>query len=337
MNFLQQSLEKLVETTPKEELRITKNFAKEENLIYKKGIYPYEYIDSYEKFEEKNLPEKEKFYSKLNEKHITEEEYEHAKKVWEKYECKTIGDYHDLYLKTDVSLLADVFEIFRKTCHEKYRLDPAHYLSSPGLSWDALLKKTGVELDLLTESDMYNFIEMGMRGGISVVSKRYSKANNHYLKDYNPEEKSKYIMYLDENNLYGYAMSRPLPIRNFKWKRKMPTEKEIMEKKENDQKGWILDIDLIYPKELHEKHNCFPLAPEKRKVEKEWMSNCQKSMIKELNLKEQKFDKLLLTLFDKKNYITHYKNLQFYLKQGMKIKKLIRFWSLIKNFGRSHT
>ena len=322
MNFLQQSLEKLVETTPKELLRITSKIVKEQELLFKKGVYPYEYIDSFERFNEKSLPEKEKFYSKLNGKEITEEEYEHAKKVWEKYECKTIGDYHDLYLKTDVTLLADVFEIFRKTCLEKYGLDPAHYYTSPGLSWDALLKKTGVELDLLTESEMYNFIEMGMRGGISMVCKRESKANNKYLKDFNPNEPTKFLMYLDENNLYGYAMSNPLPIRNFKWKRKMPTEKEIMQKKVNDPKGWILDVDLAYPKELHEKHNCFPLAPEKIKVEKEWMSNFQKVLMNDLNLKEETFEKLLLTLFDKKNYITHYRNLQFYLDQGMVIKKV---------------
>ncbi|XP_078348426.1 uncharacterized protein LOC144633424 [Oculina patagonica] len=137
------------------------------------GIYPYEYMDSWDRFSEISLPEKETFYSKLNDDHITDEEYDHAKRVWEAFGCKALGDYHDLYVQTDVALLADVFENFRKICLEQYGLDPANYFTSPGLSWDALLKKTGVELELLTEVDMHLFIERGLRGGISMdVSKK---------------------------------------------------------------------------------------------------------------------------------------------------------------------
>ena len=263
-------------------------------------IYPYEYIDSWERFSEIKLPDKEKFYSKLNDEHITDEEYAHAQTVWETFECKTLGDYHDLYVKTDVALLADVFENFRNLCQEQYGLDPAHYYTSPGLSWDALLKKTGVELDLFTDIDMYLFVERGMRGGISMVSKRYAKANNPYVPDYDPSRPNKYIMHLDENNLYGWAMSKPLPKRDFKWKRVMPTEEEIIKKKENAKNGWILDVDLEYPKELHEEHNSFPLAPEKKQVKNEWMSEYQHSLIKDLDLKTPKCNKLLLTFQDKK-------------------------------------
>ena len=130
--------------------------------------------------------EKEQFYSKLNDEHKTDEEYEHAKKVWETIGCKTLGDYHDLYVKTDVALLADVFKNFRNLCMEQYGLDPAHYYTSPGLSWDALLKKTGVDLELLTDLEMHLFIERGMRGGISMASKRYTKANNPLVDGYDP-------------------------------------------------------------------------------------------------------------------------------------------------------
>ena len=143
LNFLQGSLDSLVRATPKEALKMTSSISKGSDLLYKKGIYPYEYLDSWERFTETRLPEKESFYSKLNNENITDEEYEHAQAVWEAFECETLGDYHDLYVETDVTLLADVFENFRNICQEQYGLDPAHYYTSPGLSWDALLKKTG--------------------------------------------------------------------------------------------------------------------------------------------------------------------------------------------------
>ena len=322
LNFLQGSLDSLVSATPKESLKITSTISKGSDLLYKKGIYPYEYMDSWRRFSETKLPDKEKFYSKLNDEHITDEEYAHAQSVWETFECKTLGDYHDLYVKTDVALLADVFENFRNLRQEQYGLDPAHYYTSPGLSWDALLKKTGVELDLFTDLEMYLFVERGMRGGISMVSKRYAKANNPLLQDYDPSKPKIYIMDFDANNLYGWAMSKPLPKRDFKWKRVMLSEEEILKKKENAKNGWILDVDFEYPKELHEEHNSFPLTPEKKQVKNEWMSEYQHSLIKDLDLKTPKCNKLLLTLQDKNNYVVHYRNLQFYLKQGMKLKRV---------------
>ena len=328
LNFLQGSLDSLVKATPKEELKITSTISNGSDLLYKKGIYPYEYMDSFEKFNETSLPKKEDFYSKLNDENITEDEYAHAKTVWETFKCKTLGDYHDLYVKTDVALLADVFENFRKLCLQQYGLDPAHYFTSPGLSWDALLKKTGVELELFTEVEMHMFVERGIRGGISMVSKRHAKANNPLVSGYDPSKPNSYIMYLDANNLYGWAMSKPLPKSGFKWKRVMPTEEEIMNKKENAKKGWILEVDLEYPAELHKEHNSYPLAPEKKVVKKESMSDYQKNLIKELDLKLPNSNKLLLTLEDKNDYVVHYENLKFYLKQGMKLKRVKRVLEL---------
>ena len=324
LNFLQGSLDSLVRATPKESLKITSTISNGSDLLYKKEIYPYEYMDSWARFRETSLPDKEKFYSKLNDEHITEDEYAHAKTVWETFECKTLGDYHDLYVKTDVALLADVFENFRKLCLEQYGLDPARYFTSPGLSWDALLKKTGVELELFTDLEMHLFAERGIRGGISMVSKRYAKANNPLVPDYDASKPNSYIMYLDANNLYGWAMSKPLPKSNFKWKRAMPTEEDILNKKENAKNGWILEVDLDYPAELHEEHNSYPLAPEKKVVKKECMSEYQKRLMKDLDIKPPDSNKLLLTLEDKNNYVVHYKNLQFYLKQGMKLKRVHR-------------
>ena len=176
-----------------------------------------EYMDSFERFDETELPEKEKFYSSLSGKGITDEKYSHAKDVWSKFGCQNLGNYHDLYVATDVLLLAEVFENFRKVCQDKYGLDPAHYYSAPGLSWDALLKKTGVELELLTDLDMHLFIQWGMRGGISMVSKRHAKANNPLVEGHDPDKPTNYIKYLDANNVYGWAMSLPLPKTGFHW------------------------------------------------------------------------------------------------------------------------
>ena len=128
-----------------------------------------------------------------------------------------MGDYHDHYLKKDVLLLADVFEKFIGTCLKYYGLDPCHYFSSPGLSWDAILKMTGVKFKKTSDIDKYLFIEKGLRGGISYIAKRYAKANNKYMNDYDPKKQSTFISYLDMNNLYGWVMSEYLPYEGFKW------------------------------------------------------------------------------------------------------------------------
>ena len=169
-------------------------------LMAKKGVYPYDYMDSFDKFSEK-LPAKEEFYSVLNNEHISDEDYKHTQNVWNTFSFKNMGEYHDL--KSDVLLLADEFENFRKTCLEYYKLDPCHYFTSPCLSWDAMLKMTNIKLELMTDIDMFQFIEKGLRGGISYIANRYGKANNKYMKEYNEKAPSKYIMYLDANNLYG--------------------------------------------------------------------------------------------------------------------------------------
>ena len=155
------------------------------NLMKQKGVYPYDYMDSVERFNDQQLPSKDEFYSILTDEGIRDEQYTHAQKVWDIFKLKNMGEYHDLYLKSDNLLLADIFENFRKTCLQYYKvIDPAHYFTSPGLSWDATLKMTGIKLELMTDVDMFQFIEKGMRGGISYISHRYGKANNKYMKDY---------------------------------------------------------------------------------------------------------------------------------------------------------
>ncbi|CAH3188041.1 unnamed protein product, partial [Porites evermanni] len=231
--FLQTSLANLVSNLNQDDFHITKHvFRHNTSLLTRKGVYPYDYVSSIDKLSEKQLPQKEGFYSKLYDEDISDEDYQHAIKVWNTFGCKTIRDYHDLYLKSDVMLLADVFENFRKTCLKHYKLDPAHYFTSPGLAWDACLKTTGQHLELLHDYDMLMMFERGIRGGITHISKRYAEANNKYMKNYNPEKESTFIQYLDANNLYGWAMSQNLPTHGFKMMTNITKEKvmEILEK-----------------------------------------------------------------------------------------------------------
>lgn len=206
LRFMSASLDYLASILPHEKKHILKSecmksgFCSNEmfNLLIRKGVFPYEYIDCYEKLEESVLPSKERFYSILSQSDISDEDYKHAQNVWEKFGIQTLGEYSDLYLKTDVLLLADVFENFRDTCHTTYSLDPAHYFSAPGLSFDAMLKYTGVAIELLTDVDMLMFVERGIRGGVSQVNKRYARANNTYMgKEFDASKEFSYLMYLD--------------------------------------------------------------------------------------------------------------------------------------------
>ena len=204
----------------------------------------------------------------MNNTNITSEDYNIALEIYSKFNCKNLGEYSDLYLKSDVCLLADVFENFRNTCLLYYKLDPAHYFSSPGLAWDAMLKMTNVKLDLISDIDMENMIQMGMRGGISTIIHRHEKANNKYMKDYEKDKESSYLMYLDANNLYGWAMCQKLPIGNFKWSN--PNDFKMSNYK--DDKGCIVECDLEYPACLHDLHNMYPLAPEKILISEDMLS-----------------------------------------------------------------
>lgn len=199
--FLPYSLDKLASYL--NELKIVKSefpLSEQFNLLQRKGIFPYDHIKSVSNLDEKRLPEQAYFYNKLTESAISNEEYSHAQNVWKTFNIQNLGEYSDLYLKTDVMLLADVFENFRETCFNTYGLDPAHYVSAPGLTWDSMLKLTKIELDLLQDIDMLMFIERGIRGGISQCSSRYAKANNKYMTDYDQTQPDVYLQYYDVNN-----------------------------------------------------------------------------------------------------------------------------------------
>ena len=214
LQFMSSSLANLAKNLPDNKYIYTSEAfqGKKLALMKEKGFYPYDYMGTVEKFAEKRLPNKEDFCSLLTDEGISEEDYQHAINVWETFGIENMGQYHDLYLKSDVLLLADVFENFREINLTNSGLDPCYYVSSPGLSWDAMLNMTKVNLDLISDVDMQIFIEKGMRGGISYIAHRHAQANNKYMRkeNYDPESESSYIMYQDANNLYGWGMSGKL-------------------------------------------------------------------------------------------------------------------------------
>ena len=217
------------------------------DLVKQKGFYPYKYMIDFEKSKEQ-LPSKEKFYSLLTGKKISDKEYEHVFTVWNKFEIKGIKDYQDLYLKCDVLLLADVFEKFRNNSLNNYGLCPSHYLSALTLSCDGMLNMVKVEDELIPDPDMYIFFKKGKRGGVSYICNRYSKTNNKYFKSYDPKQESKYIIYLDANNLYGYMIPEILATSSFKWIDHK--EFDLNKYTSSSSKGCVIEVDLEYPKEL---------------------------------------------------------------------------------------
>ena len=286
-------------------------------LLLRKLVYPYSYMDSWGRFEENWLPPKSEFYNVLSESEINDQDYAHAVQVWNTFKLRNLGELHDLYVEVDTLLLADIFENFRRISMEYYELDPCHFYTAPGLTWSAALKMTGVELELLKNPDMSLLVDEGMRGGISQISNRYAKANNPYLRDYDASKESSYIINLDATNLYGWAMSQYLPTHGFRWcspEEIMKLNVESLE--DNSQLGFILEVDLEYPKELHDLHDDYPCAPEKTTITEDMLSDYQKELISDLGCNPSETMKLLLTLHNKEKYTVHYRNLKLYLSLG---------------------
>ena len=293
-----------------------------------KGIMCYDYITAEHVFNETKLPSKSSFFNSLTNAHISNEEYVQANNMWQAFGCSNLGDYFDVYLTIDVCLLADVFENFRAVSHDYYGLDPVRYLSLPQYSFDCALKYTKIQLDLLHDIDMYNFCEEAIRGGICVAAYKLAKANNKYLKNYDPNERDSFIMYFDCNNLYGHAMCQSLPYAEFEWL--TPDEmQQFSINKCDDQYGYFLQVDIEYPHELHDTHSEFPLACEKKQVRLQELSPITQKLAAKFKIKKELgCNKLVPNLHNKYSYITHYKNLLYYVEKGLiitKIHKILRF------------
>ena len=253
-------------------------------------------MSSWDRFEEMQLPPIKAFYSKLSMSSISSDDYQHAQRVWKEFRIHNLGDYHDLYLRTDVVLLTNMYEAFRETCLEHYKLDPVHFYTSPGLAWKACLKHTGIRLGHLTDPNMLLMFEHGIRGGITQVVHKYAAAKNPYMGDkFDPNEDTTYLQYLDANNLYGMAMSQPLPNGGFRCIDVNPDE--IFELATRTDKGYILEVDVSYPKELHSLQNDLPFMCERMEI--------------------NRAEKLVPNLTDKKGYVIHIRALNQALKHGL--------------------
>ncbi|XP_046737552.1 uncharacterized protein LOC124406243 [Diprion similis] len=268
------------------------------NLLTRKGIFPYDYVTEADRLNERSLPSKESFYNVLNDQNIEDEDYAHAQNVWHSFNS-------DLYLKIDVMLLPDVFQNFRDNCLRIYKLDPAHYCTLPGFTWDCMLFNTKIQLELLTDVDMLLFIGGGLRGGLSQCSNRYSKANNKCMTDYNPQLETKSLLYLDVNNLYGWAMSQYLHCRNFEWVHRVH-DFDFMHVGEESDDGYILEVDFEYPTNVYVLHQDLPFCPNHQKPP------------------GGKTPKLLATLQNKTRYVIHHRNLQQCVTNGLILRKIHR-------------
>lgn len=313
--FLSSSLETLAGNLSKNQFQELAKFIHKDNLnlVTRKLAYPYEYMDGVEKYDDTELPPIEKFYSSLSKKtkdnmnekewEEFEESYKNAQDIWSTFNIRNMREFTQLYNKIDVLLLADIMENFRELSLKTYKLDPAWYFTTPGFAWDAMLRKTEITMELLTDIDMFLMVENGIRGGITQCSKRYGKANNKYMKDkYDPKKESVYLGYFDANNEYGWSMSKYLPYKDFEWS---DTNIDVTKIGDDSDIGYILEVDLEYPTELHDAHSDFPLAPENRIG-----TDC--------------LPKLMTTLYNKNNYIVHYMNLKYYIQHGLKLSKVHR-------------
>lgn len=308
--FLGTSLEKVAENLAIEDfIHLSRCYPdkQEFDLLRRKGIYPYEYMNKWKRYDENKLPPRECFYSSLTDEVISESDYAHAQCVWQSFHLSNLGQYTDLYLKSDVMLLTDIFESFRKTCKNNYRLDPAFYITAPSLSFDAMLLKTEVKLELIDDLEIIRMIQKGIRGGVCLCSTRYASANNKYLSNYNPSDPDNYLLYIDCNNLYGFAMCSYLPHSDFELiENPMFQVSDILCLQDNSDVGYIFDVDLEYPESLHDHHNDLPFCPQK----------CVPP--------GSKTSKLIPNLYDKYNYVIHYIHLKTCLKHGLILKNIHR-------------
>ncbi len=302
----------------------------QKELLLRKGVYPYSSATSEKRLlEMTSLPPIEKFYNDLRGEACSQEDYQHAKRVWESFDCKNMLDYTALYVKTDAFLLAEVVYKFRETIWDTFGLDMCLYFSLPHLAKDIMLKETGAEIELIHDQEMSDLLQRNIRGGLSYVNVRHAERRGEMggrEEDYNSSRQS--MMYLDANNLYGHSMKYPLPLRNFRWMTKKEISNFDIEKQvtATNGPGYILEVDLEYPKELHLLHNSYPLAPETIEVTWNDLSPYSKNCLRALKGAEERYKakKLTSTFRKRERYLVHGLNLKLYLQNGLILKKIHR-------------
>ena len=334
---------------------ITADQSKKE-LLLRKGVFCYEYARSADFLRDcKSIPPREKFYSWLKDADVSEEDYNHAVQVFDAFGCRDMLDYCELYCKLDTLLLLESMTTFRNMVLLNFGLDSCQYISLPQvkyylcapratiplltrimnvvfvfvhpiidrsiafiiafqLAFDAMLLKTNAELELLTDPDMVLFLQQSVRGGVSFVNDRYHKSTG--------EEK---LLYTDAINLYGWAQVQKLPYDKFRWASKEETaDIDWSAIETGGDEGFILEVDLEYPEELHDIHESLPLAPDNVEITEAKLSPFAMDTMRGLGIKRHKATKLTGTFETKRHYVVHFKTLQFYLRQGLTLKRVRR-------------
>ena len=371
--FLTSSLESLVQSlrkTDEQKFKLLKSIMStrypntDYKLLLRKGVFPYEYLNSFERFNDNQLPQRVNFFSTLRGEECSQEDYDYAQRVWTAFGCQTFEDYLKLYLASDVCQLADVFQNFRNMCHQYYDLDPAYFVSAPQFAWNSMFKMLDLKLELISDPEMYRMIQPNIRGGICHASGRYARANNKYMGSlYRPNEPESFIMYIDATNLYGYAMSQELPFSHFEWlteAQQREAEAALMSDdwfvtmrffntkaryydelaRIVDTDGipdpplrtdlspfmaYIFEVDLEYPANIHDRDDDYPLAPELLEIKTEMLSQKQLQLRRLYYGDSEPFSrKLVCSLLPKKHYVVYSETLKFYLQRGMKVTKLHR-------------
>jgi hypothetical protein len=371
--FLTSSLESLVQSLRKTDERkftylqsqMTSRYPNADfKLLLRKGVFPYEYLSSFDRFNDNELPPREAFFSTLRGEECVQADYDYAQLVWTSFGCRTFEDYLKLYLASDVYQLADVFQNFRSMCHTNYELDPAYFVSAPQFAWNSMFKFLDLELELISDPEMYRMIQPNIRGGICHASGRYARANNKFMGAlYRPNEPESFIIYIDATNLYSHAMSQELPFSDFEWlteaqhreaeaaltsddwlvtlrflnsfdryRRELARDAAAAGQPDPPMRAdikpytaYIFEVDLEYPEHMHDRDDDYPLAPELLEIKTEMLSEKQMRLRRLYYGDSEPFSrKLVCSLLPKKKYVVYSETLKFYIERGMKVTKLHR-------------
>ena len=332
--FLSTSLDELVSLllkSGKDKFKHTTKYLGNDDIVFSKGVYCYSYMTGRDKFAETKLPPIEMFYNTLKDEKLDAEDYRRAQEIWTKFNIENMQRYHDHYLLSDVLLLADVVENFRNSVMEKHKLDCLHYFTLPSLAWNMALKHTKAKLDLITDSEIYLMLENSLRGGIATISKRYAVANNPHVDGYDETQPHTHLSYLDANSLYATAQSEPLPVGDFHFLSDTEIQNfDLMSIAPDAPVGYIIECDLAYPPELHDRHSDYPMAAEHLTISRDMLSPFASNLI-DPKRPWKSSQKLVPNLFDKIQYVCHYRNLQLYVKHGLKVTKIRRILSFTQS------
>ena len=325
MSFLNDGLDKLVDNLKQSNhpFPLTRQWIADEqqlDLLMRKGCYPYDYMTHMGRLEETRLPPPAAFASPLTgSTTASEADYAHAQRVWDTFGCRNLRDYSELYVMADCYQLLEAIVELRNTLFEEFRLDLCHFFSLPMMAKEMLLKKTGVEVELLTDPEMIRMVKENIRGGLSYVNQRHFDVEEESARRGEPVS----ICYVDAVNLYGYAMSRPLPIRNFRWLslEEMQDFDALRDVSDESDTGYIVECTLDYPEEFHADHNSFPLAPHRQTITGDMLSEYAREALSVQKRKGAQYraEKLTSSFLRREKYVCHGTNLKLYLELGMRL------------------